>query len=79
MTLAEGVSLRLRELMEEREMTAYKLFKMSGVAQATISNLLNKKINNVTLRTIIELSEGLGVELSAFFDTPYLSIENITD
>ncbi len=79
MTLTEGISLRLRELLEEKHMTAYKLFKMSGVNQCTISNLLNLKVNNVGLKTLMDLCQGFEIELSEFFDSPYLKVENIID
>ncbi len=79
MRLCEGVATRIKELLEEKNMTAYKLFKQSGVNQCTISNILNLKIENVSLRIIMELCQGFGIELSNFFDSPCLKVENIID
>jgi len=37
-------SERLSELMEEREITAYKLSKDTGIAQSTLSEVINNKM-----------------------------------
>ncbi len=79
MSLAEALSCRLAELMREKNMTAYRLFKLTGVSQTTISDILKRKNKAVNLRILVELCQGLGIELSAFFDTPLLKMENIID
>ncbi len=79
MSLAEALSCRLAELMHERGMTAYRLFKPTGVSQTTISDILKRKNKAVNLSILVELCQGLEIELSAFFDTPLLKMENIID
>ena len=68
--LNEAVSLRLRELLEERHMTQYQLFKRTGVSRSTIGNLVQCAYPSVKLRIIHELCQGLELSLSDFFDSP---------
>ena len=79
MNLIEIVSKRINELLEENKMTPYKLFKNSGVAQSSISNIRQEKYNSVDLRTVLDIAQGLGIDLRKFFDSPLFDGENIAD
>ena len=79
MKLNEAISLRLCELLEEKNMTAYGLFMKSGVSQATISDLKNKVNDGVNIRILYELCEGFGIGLDDFFNSPLFTRENIVD
>ncbi len=79
MTLNEALSIRLCELLEEKHMTTYRLYTRSGVSQATISDIKNKKYVGTNLRIIFELCEGLGVGISEFFDSPLFAPGSIMD
>ncbi len=79
MSLGEALSKRLAELMEERNMTAYRLFKLTGVSQTTIADIIKVRNKAVNLRILVELCQGLDIELTEFFDTPFLEMENIID
>lgn len=70
MKLNEAVSLRLRQLLDARSMTPYQLYIKSGVPKSTISNLLRCTYTSVNLRILHELCQGLGIGLTAFFDSP---------
>lgn len=58
---------RLIEIMEEKDISAYKLWKLSGVSQSTISDILNKDDKNPTTRTLEKLANALGVPVDEFF------------
>ena len=77
MKLNEAVSTRLLELLEERKITAYKLYILSGVPKSTIVNILNCNYESVKLRVILELCQGLEINISDFFNSPLFSLENI--
>lgn len=79
MNLAEALSMRLQELMEEKHLTAYGLFKKTGVSQTTIGDIKKKRNNGVNLRVIFELSQGLDIDLAEFFDSPLFKNNNIVD
>lgn len=57
--LNQAVSLRLHQLLEQKNMTAYQLYIASGVPKSTISNVLNCAYDSVKLRIIHELCQGV--------------------
>lgn len=77
MTLAMAVSSRIRQLLEEHNMTQYQLYKNSGVPQSTISTILHMVDNTPKLVTIAQIAEGFGMGLDEFFACPIFSIDNL--
>ncbi len=77
MNLAEAVAERIEQLLSERKITQYKLSQLSGVPQATISDLRLKKHGSVNLRVVYEIADGLGLGLDEFFASPLFKRENI--
>lgn len=57
---------RIKELVEERGWSMYKLSKASGVSQSTLSNMFNRN-NDPSISTLEEICHGLGITLSQFF------------
>lgn len=79
MTLSEAVALRIEELMAERKLTQYRLYKLTGVAQTTIGDIRLKRNRSVSLIVIYGLAQGFGISLYDFFDSPLFKGDNITD
>ena len=77
MKLNEAISERLKELLAEKHMTNYALFKRCGVPKSTIGNLVNCTYNSVSLRVLHELCQGLGISLTEFFDSPLFDEDNL--
>ena len=77
MKLNEAVSVRLRELLEERGMTQYQLYMRSGVPKSTIGNIVNLSYDSVKLRILHELCQGLEISLTTFFDSPLFDENNL--
>ena len=77
MQLNEAVSARLNELLRERNMTQYQLYMKSGVPKSSISNIINCAYDSVKLRLIHELCQGLEINISDFFDSPYFDEPNL--
>ncbi len=69
---------RIEELCEKRQMSRYRLSQKTGLAQSSISDLLNRK-SVPTIPTLEKICEGLGITLSQFFagdgDVPNLTEE----
>ncbi len=57
---------RIRELMEERGWTEYRLAQESGLSQSTISNMFNRN-NAPTLPTLEAICGAFGITLVQFF------------
>ena len=79
MTIAQALSARLTEIMQEKHITAYRLSLLSGVNQTTIGDIKKMRNVSVNLRIIVELCQGLEIELAEFFNSPYFKNENLTD
>lgn len=57
---------RIKELLDERGWSMYKLSKASGVSQSTLSNMFNRN-NDPSISTLEDICRGLGITLSQFF------------
>ena len=77
MKLNQAISERLTELLKEKQMTQYQLFIKSGVPKSTIGNVINCSYDSVKLRVIHEMSQGLGISISEFFDSPLFQEGNL--
>lgn len=77
MHLNQAVSLRIEELLKEREMTQYQLFSKSGVPKSTLSNLMHCSYDSVKLRIIHEICQGFEISLSEFFQSPLFDEVNL--
>ena len=77
MQLNAAISARLTELLKERGMTQYQLYMKSGVPKSTIGNVINCSYDSVKLRIIHELCQGLGIDISDFFQSPLFQENNL--
>lgn len=60
------VQNRLRELMEQRSWSAYRLAKQAGLSETTISNLF-KRGQLPTIYTLERICDAFGITLCQFF------------
>ena len=77
MKLNEAVSIRLSELLAERNMTQYKLFTRCGVSKSSINNIINQNFNTMYLKILWEICQGLDITLGEFFNSPLFDTENL--
>lgn len=77
MQLNEAVSARLKELLQERDMTQYQLYMKSGVPKSSIGNIVNCAYDSGKLRLIHEICQGLNINISDFFNSPYFDEINL--
>ena len=79
MTLAEALSLRINQLMEEKSLTQYRLAQLSGLAEITIADIRKMRNKGTNIQNINAIAQGLEMDLTEFFNSPLFSRENITD
>lgn len=77
MQLNQAISKRLKQLLEEQEMTQYQLFSRSGVPKSTINNIINCAYDSVKLRIIHEICQGFQISISDFFQSPLFDEDNL--
>lgn len=57
---------RIRELMEERNWTDYRLAKEANLSHSTVTNMFNRN-NAPTLPTLEAVCRAFGITLAQFF------------
>ena len=77
MKLNEAISVRLTELLNERQMTQYQLYIRSGVPKSTIGNVINCSYDSVKLRIIHDMCQGLEISMIDFFNSPLFAETNL--
>lgn len=70
MQLNEAVSKRLTQLLKEKNMTPYQLYRKSGVPKSTLGNVINCSYESVKLRIIHEICQGFEIDICEFFQSP---------
>ena len=75
--ISEAVTIRLKELLEERGLSVYKLERRSAVSHDTLKSIMKGKTKGVNLKTLIVLSDGLGITVSEFLNSELFSYDNL--
>lgn len=77
MQLNQAVSMRLQELLTEKNMTQYQLSPKSGLPRSTVSNIINCTYPSMKLRIVHEVCQGLEMGINDFFNAPLFNEENL--
>ena len=75
--ISEAVTIRLKELVDERGLSVYKLERRSAVSHDTLKSIMKGKTKGVNLKTLIALSDGLGITVSEFLNSELFSYDNL--
>ena len=70
MKLSKAISVRVSNLLKERNLTQYSLFKNGGVPRSTICDVVNNKKKRVSTDTVYQICSTLNLSLSEFFSDP---------
>ena len=77
MILAHAIGKRTQELLFKKNMTQYKLVKITCLNPKTVSDLIKCKTSNVNITTVYLIANALGMTISEFTNSPLFSEENI--
>ncbi len=77
MKLTEAIAIRVSQLLSDRNLSQYSLFKNGGVPRSTVCDVINNKKKRVSTETVYQICSTLGLTLSEFFNSPIF--ENIDD
>ena len=69
MTTKEAVSVRIKELCEEHNLTINGIANISGVPPMTVYSIIDHKSKNPGIVNIKKLCDGFGITLGQFFST----------
>lgn len=67
MDFSDLVATKIKEIMQEQNVTIYKLEDLSGVYSSTIAMFLNRQTRTIRLENLLYICEGLNISLSEFF------------
>ena len=70
MKLTEAIAIRVSQLLNERNLSQYSLFKNGGVPRSTVCDVVNNKKKRVSTETIYQICTTLGLSLAEFFADP---------
>ena len=76
MTVNNAVAKRISKLLEEKNMSQYRLEQESGIQHGSMQCIMNGRNKTVTLSTIMMLAKGFGMTLTEFLDDELFSPDN---
>ena len=62
---------RIKGLCRQRKWTNHKLSTEAGISAPTIHDIMNKKQQNISLRSLKSICDAFGISMTEFFDTAY--------
>ncbi len=68
MNICKAVGLRISYLLNEKNMTLYKLEQNSGILHGTMMCIMNERNKNITLKTVMQLARGFNMTILEFLD-----------
>lgn len=77
MKLVEAIGKRVENLLKERNLTQYYLYKTGGIPRTTINDVVNVRKKRVSTDTIYQICSTLNLSLKEFFDDHMF--ENLED
>ena len=70
MLLSDAIRKRINKLLKQNGMNIWKLYKQTGVSASTLSYFMSGNRELISLKTLLHICEGFGIELKEFFDDP---------
>ena len=77
MNVSEAISIRLKELLEERNRTVSKICKLNNIPSHSVYNICNGKSKSPNIKIIFNLCNALDITLFEFFDCDAFKDKNI--
>lgn len=77
MRVSEAIAIRLREVLNKKDISKYRLEMDSGVAPSTIKDILYATREGGNIKVIITLIRALGITVAEFFDHPIFESEDL--
>ncbi len=75
MTLNEAVSVRLKNILQEKNMSQYRLEQKSGICHSTMISIIRHKTKSCTLSILASIVRALDMTLAEFFDDPVIDLD----
>ena len=76
-TINKALTIRINNLLNEKNMTKYRLAMNCGITHSTLKNIMHETVKDSLLSTVILLSSGFNMRVSEFLDSPLFYEENL--
>ena len=77
MTVNNAVAKRISKLLEEKNMSQYRLEQESGIQHGSMQCIMNGRNKTVTLSTVLMLAKGFDMSLTEFLDDEIFDWNNL--
>lgn len=77
MNLNRNFALRLSQLLQEKNMSKYKLEKETGLTHSALRYIFNEVNKDVKFSTIVKVCNALKIDLLEFFNDDLFKLENL--
>lgn len=77
MKISKAITTRINEILIEKDLSWYKLEKITGLSKGTIVGIQYSKYKSVNLTTLVIIIRALGISIDEFFKSPLFSEENL--
>ncbi len=68
MTVCQAVAKRVNKLLQEKNMSQYRLEKNSGIQHGTMNSIMSAKNKGIELNTVMMIARGFKMTLLEFLD-----------
>ena len=77
MTVNDAVAKRISKLLQEKDMSQYRLEQESGIQHGSMQCIMNGRNKTVTLSTVMMLANGFQMSLVEFLDDEIFYSEDL--
>ena len=77
MTVNNAVAKRISKLLQEKNISQYRLEQESGIQHGSMQCIMNGRNKTVTLSTVMLLAKGFGITLTEFLNDELFSLKNL--
>ena len=77
MTVNDAVAKRISKLLQEKDMSQYRLEQESGIQHGSMQCIMNGRNKTVTLSTVMMLAKGFQMSLVEFLDDEIFCSEDL--
>ena len=77
LTVNNAVAKRIAKLLNEKNMSQYRLEQESGIQHGSMQCIMNGRNKTVTLSTVMLLAKGFGISLTEFLDDEIFTSEEL--
>ena len=77
MKVSKAISIRIREILKEKNLTQYRLEQSSGISHSTMMDIVNARRESCNVKTLIIIVRTLGMTVSEFFNSQLFESEDL--